>query len=237
MPVKIRLTRVGKKKQPTYRVVVVDSRKPRDGAHIEQIGRYDPRQDPSVVHIDNDRALTWLQRGAQPTERARKLLEISGAWARFRVARGEIHTIEEAPPPLPPVAVAPEPAAPDEATEALAEVEASGGDEAPVSDAPVVEVEASGGDDTPLSDSPVVEVEASGGDDTLVSDSPVVEVEASGGDDTPVSDAPVIEVEASGGDDTPVSDAPVVDAVDVSDAEDEREDEAAAEADVSEEPL
>ncbi len=102
MPVKIRLTRMGKKKQPTYRVVVVDSRKPRDGAHIEQIGRYDPRQEPSVVEIDNDRALKWLQDGAQPTDRARKLLEISGAWARFRVARGDIHTIEEAPPPLPP---------------------------------------------------------------------------------------------------------------------------------------
>lgn len=101
MPVKIRLTRMGKKKQPTYRVVVVDSRKPRDGAHIEQIGRYDPRQDPSVVEIDNDRALKWLQDGAQPTERARKLLEISGAWARFRVARGEIHTIDDVPAPRP----------------------------------------------------------------------------------------------------------------------------------------
>jgi small subunit ribosomal protein S16 len=102
MPVKIRLTRMGKKKQPTYRVVVVDSRKPRDGAHIEQIGRYDPRQDPSVVEINNDRAVAWLQQGAQPSDRARKLLEISGAWARFRVARGEIHTIDEAPVPVPP---------------------------------------------------------------------------------------------------------------------------------------
>jgi small subunit ribosomal protein S16 len=102
MPVKIRLTRMGKKKQPTYRVVVVDSRKPRDGAHIEQIGRYDPRQDPSIVEINNDRAVAWLQQGAQPSDRARKLLEISGAWARFRVARGEIHTIEEAPVPVPP---------------------------------------------------------------------------------------------------------------------------------------
>ena len=97
MPVKIRLTRMGKKKQPTYRVVVVDSRKPRDGAYIEQIGRYDPRQEPSLVEIDNDRALDWLKKGAQPTERAQKLLEISGAWTRFRVAKGDIHTIDEAP--------------------------------------------------------------------------------------------------------------------------------------------
>ena len=97
MAVKIRLTRMGKKKQPSYRVVVMDSRKPRDGAYIEQIGRYDPRQDPSLVEIDNDRALDWLSKGAQPTERAQKLLEISGAWTRFRVSKGDIHTVEAAP--------------------------------------------------------------------------------------------------------------------------------------------
>ncbi len=105
MAVKIRLTRMGKKKQPSYRVVVMDSRKPRDGAYIEQIGRYDPRQDPSLVEIDNDRALDWLNKGAQPTDRARKLLEISGAWTRFRVSKGDIHTVEARPE----VAAAPEP--------------------------------------------------------------------------------------------------------------------------------
>jgi small subunit ribosomal protein S16 len=88
---------MGKKKQPTYRVVVVDSRKPRDGAYIEQIGRYDARQEPSLIEIDNDRALHWLRTGAQPTERAKKLLEISGAWTRFRIAKGDIHTIEAQP--------------------------------------------------------------------------------------------------------------------------------------------
>ena len=79
MAVKIRLTRKGKKKQPTYRVVVADSRSPRDGRYIEQIGRYDPRQEPSVVVIDNERAAFWLERGAQPSDAVRKLLEISGA--------------------------------------------------------------------------------------------------------------------------------------------------------------
>ena len=97
MAVKIRLTRMGRKKQPSYRVVVMDSRKPRDGAYIEQIGRYDPREDPSIVEIDNDRALDWLNKGAQPTERAKKLLEISGAWTRFRVAKGDIHTVDTTP--------------------------------------------------------------------------------------------------------------------------------------------
>jgi small subunit ribosomal protein S16 len=99
MPVKIRLTRMGKKKQPSYRVVVVDSRKPRDGAYIEQIGRYDPRSEPSLIEINNDRAIDWLQKGAQPTERAKKLLQISGAWTRYAVDRGEIHTVADTTPP------------------------------------------------------------------------------------------------------------------------------------------
>jgi small subunit ribosomal protein S16 len=97
MPVKIRLTRMGKKKQPSYRVVVMDSRKPRDGEYIEQIGRYDARQDPSLIEINNERAVEWLQQGAQPTDRAKKLLEISGAWTEFKVARGEIHTVGDKP--------------------------------------------------------------------------------------------------------------------------------------------
>ncbi len=84
MAVKLRLMRMGKKKQPTYRVVAADSRAPRNGRFIEIIGFYEPRQEPSVVRIDNDRALHWLRHGAQPTERVEKLLKISGAWESFR---------------------------------------------------------------------------------------------------------------------------------------------------------
>ncbi len=104
MAVKIRLMRMGKKKQPVYRVVVADARRPRDGRYIDQIGRYDARQEPSLVDIDNDKALDWLQKGAQPTDPVRKLLEISGAWARFRIARGDIHPVPARPasPPQPP---------------------------------------------------------------------------------------------------------------------------------------
>ena len=80
MAVKLRLMRMGKKKQPTYRVVAADSRSPRNGRFIEIIGTYEPRQDPSVVKIDNDRAVHWLANGAQPTDRVEKLLKISGAW-------------------------------------------------------------------------------------------------------------------------------------------------------------
>jgi small subunit ribosomal protein S16 len=87
--VKIRLMRVGKKKQPTYRVVVADSRSPRDGRIIETIGHYGPRQEPSYVQIDADRALDWLRKGAQPTEQAQKLLTVSGVWETFTAERAE----------------------------------------------------------------------------------------------------------------------------------------------------
>src|SRR5262245_10702962 len=79
--------RVGKKKQPTYRVVVADSRSPRDGRIIETIGHYGPRQEPSYLDIDADRALDWLRKGAQPTEQAQKLLTVSGVWATFTAER------------------------------------------------------------------------------------------------------------------------------------------------------
>jgi len=131
MAVKIRLTRLGKKKQPVYRVVVMDSRKARDGRYIEQIGRYAPLEDPSVVEIDNEAALKWLHNGAQPTERVQKLLEISGAWTQFRVDKGDIHTIGVASTtkvetePEPVVEAAPE-AAVDEPT-ADADDETDGG--------------------------------------------------------------------------------------------------------------
>ena len=81
--VKIRLMRVGKKKQPMFRVVVADQRSPRDGRIIEAIGHYHPRNEPSLVNIDNERALYWLQKGAQPSESVRHLLRISGAWTEF----------------------------------------------------------------------------------------------------------------------------------------------------------
>ncbi|MBU3718267.1 MAG: 30S ribosomal protein S16 [Actinobacteria bacterium] len=89
MAVKLRLTRIGKTKQPYYRVIASDSRAARDGAFLEILGQYNPRLEPSVLNIDNDKAVAWLMKGAQPTERVRKLLEISGAWAQFTAARGK----------------------------------------------------------------------------------------------------------------------------------------------------
>ncbi|HSO95784.1 MAG TPA: 30S ribosomal protein S16 [Acidimicrobiia bacterium] len=83
MAVKIRLLRVGKAKQPSYRVVVADARSPRNGRVIETIGHYGPRAEPSTVDINADRALAWLRQGAQPTEQVQKLLTTMGIWSTF----------------------------------------------------------------------------------------------------------------------------------------------------------
>src|SRR3954467_5747261 len=92
--VKLRLMRMGKKKQPTYRVVAADSRSPRNGRFIEIVGHYDPRRDPSVIVIDNDKAVAWLKQGAQPTETVAKLLKISGA---YDVLEGKVPVAAAAP--------------------------------------------------------------------------------------------------------------------------------------------
>ena len=84
MAVKLRLMRMGKKKQPTYRVVAADSRSPRNGRFIEILGTYQPRLEPTGVLIDNEKAVKWLRVGAQPTETVERLLKSSGAWDEFK---------------------------------------------------------------------------------------------------------------------------------------------------------
>jgi len=87
MAVKIRLKRMGTKKAPFFRVVVTDSRSPRDGRFIEEIGYYDSRQDPAEVHIVAERAVKWLLDGAQPSETVRALFKRAGILARYREER------------------------------------------------------------------------------------------------------------------------------------------------------
>lgn len=82
--VRIRLRRMGGKKKPYYRVVAADVRSPRDGKFIETLGRYDPRQEPSLIELDEERILDWLRKGAQPTDQVRKLMEIKGIWQKFQ---------------------------------------------------------------------------------------------------------------------------------------------------------
>ena len=78
MAVKIRLRRMGQKKAPFYRIIGADSRSPRDGKFIEEIGYYDPTQDPSVIKVDEEAAKKWLNNGAQPTEMVGKIFKVAG---------------------------------------------------------------------------------------------------------------------------------------------------------------
>ena len=78
MAVRMRLTRIGSKKNPIYRVVVADSRSPRDGRFIEIIGRYNPQTDPSTIELDEDKVKDWLSKGAQPSEAVSKLIKVAG---------------------------------------------------------------------------------------------------------------------------------------------------------------
>ncbi len=95
--VKIRLMRMGATKRPAYRVVVADSRSPRDGRFIENIGKYQPLEDPSLIDIDGDRALYWLSKGAQPSGQVQNLLKIAGIWERFRTTTPEKHAAKTSP--------------------------------------------------------------------------------------------------------------------------------------------
>ena len=167
MAVKLRLMRMGKKKQPTYRVVAADSRKARNGRIIEAVGFYDPRRDPSVIEIDNEKAVGWLRNGAQPTERVEKLLKITGAWDEFK---GQAAGTS--------VTAAPEP----KAEAVAAPVEDAPAEDAPAEDAPAEEASA---EEASVEDAPVEEAS--------VEEAPVEEASA---EEAPVEEAPVEEVAA-----------------------------------------
>lgn len=83
MAVKIRLKRIGAKKQPVYRIVVADSRSPRDGRQIEQIGTYNPLTEPVTLKIDEDKAIDWMSKGAQPSDTVRNLFSKEGIMQKF----------------------------------------------------------------------------------------------------------------------------------------------------------
>ena len=94
MAVKIRLKRMGKIRTPFYRVVVMDSRTKRDGRAIEEIGKYHPTEEPSLIDIDSDRAQYWLANGAQPTEPVMALLKVTGDWQKFKGEPGAEGTLK-----------------------------------------------------------------------------------------------------------------------------------------------
>ena len=94
MAVKIRLKRLGKIREPYYRVVVADSRTKRDGRAIEEIGKYHPKLEPSLIEIDSERAQYWLSVGAQPTDQVQHLLTITGDWQKFKGLDGAEGTLK-----------------------------------------------------------------------------------------------------------------------------------------------
>ena len=98
MAVKIRLKRMGKVRAPHYRIVAVDGRKKRDGKVIEQIGKYHPKEEPSLIEVDSERAQYWLGVGAQPTEAVAAILKVTGDWQKFRGEPGAEGTLKSAEP-------------------------------------------------------------------------------------------------------------------------------------------
>jgi small subunit ribosomal protein S16 len=96
--VKIRLKRLGKVRVPQYRIVVVDSRKKRDGRVLEEIGKYHPKEDPSYIDVTSDRAQYWLGVGAQPTEAVEAILKVTGDWQKFKGLPGAEGTLKTAEP-------------------------------------------------------------------------------------------------------------------------------------------
>ncbi len=98
MAVKIKLKRMGKIREPYYRIVVADARTKRDGRAIEEIGKYHPKSDPSFIEVNSERAQHWLSVGAQPTDPVRKLLEVTGDWQRFKGLPGAEGTLMTAAP-------------------------------------------------------------------------------------------------------------------------------------------
>jgi len=170
MAVKIRLKRFGKKRAPFYRVVVMDSRTKRDGRAIEEIGKYHPTEEPSVIEINSDRAQYWLGVGAQPTEQVTALLKLTGDWQTFKGEKGAKNTVK----------VAGEKASAEEAIKATADaaeklkadnaakLEAKKAEEAAAAAAAAAEaeaeaeaVEADAADEAPAADDAVVADESS----------------------------------------------------------------------------
>ncbi len=95
MAVRMRLRRMGTNKRPFYRIVVADSRSPRDGRFIETLGQYNPRTEPSLIEIDEEKALEWLRKGAQPSRPVLKLLKVKGVWQRFEESKKGKQSEEE----------------------------------------------------------------------------------------------------------------------------------------------
>ena len=181
MAVKIRLKRLGKVRVPQYRIVIVDSRKKRDGKVIEEIGKYHPKEDPSYISVVSERAQYWLGVGAQPSEAVAKLLKITGDWQTFKGYKGTEGTLKTA---------APKPDKLDAFNKALADAHGTGSGDAVTEKAATKKAAAKKAapkdeapkDEAPKDEAPKDEAPAA---EAPVEEAPVVEA--------PAEDAPVVE--------------------------------------------
>ena len=202
MAVKIRLKRMGKIRAPYYRIVVADSRTKRDGRVIEEIGKYHPTENPSVIEVKSERAQYWLGVGAQPTEQVRALLKLTGDWGSFKGDKNAKSTVQFAEPkeefradtkkkPVlrPKVVKAP---APEAAPAAEVSADAPVADEAAV-EAPVVD--AAPVDAAPAEEAPVAEDAPAADEAPVVEEAPVAEEAAA--EEAPAEEAPVAEEAAA----------------------------------------
>ena len=151
MAVKIRLKRLGKIRVPQYRIVVVDSRKKRDGKVIEEIGKYHPKEDPSFISVVSERAQYWLGVGAQPSEAVEAILKVTGDWQKFKGRPGAEGTLKTA---------APKPDKLELFNKALAEAHSTAGADAVTSKAKKAEPKA----EETLAEAPAAEAEAPAAD-------------------------------------------------------------------------
>jgi small subunit ribosomal protein S16 len=174
--VKIRLKRLGKIRVPQYRIVVVDSRKKRDGRVIEEIGKYHPKEDPSYIDVVSDRAQYWLGVGAQPSEPVEAILKITGDWQKFKGLPGTEGTLKVAAPKRDKLEIFNEAlkeanseakgeavtkkAAAKKAPKAEAPAEEAPAAEAPAAEAPVAEAPAAEPAPVPADETPEVAAEA-----------------------------------------------------------------------------
>ena len=187
MAVKIKLKRLGKKRNPQYRIVIADSRTARNGRAIEEIGIYQPKEEPSLIRVNSERAQHWLGVGAQPTEAVAAILKITGDWQKFKGLPGAEGTLRVAEPKadrrlafeaaVKSAAEEPLPAATTPKKKAAPVVEEAAA-EAPAADAPVV--------DAPVVDAPVVEEAAA--------EAPAAEEAAA---EAPAAEAPAVVEEAA----------------------------------------
>ncbi len=208
MAVKIRLKRMGKIHAPFYRIVVADARKKRDGRVIEEIGKYHPTENPSLIEVKSDRAQYWLGVGAQPTEQVTAILKLTGDWGTFKGEKGAKSTVQVAEPKpefspdtkkkpvLKPKAKKEdkpaEPVAEEAAETAPAEAPAA---EAPAEETPATDAPAEAATEAPAEDAPAPE-EAPAADEAPAEEAPAEDApaaEEAPAEETPAEDAPAEE--------------------------------------------